>query len=70
MPLTIRRGRVAMTPDDLTSAARKLADGLGIPVYVRDGRIYQHGPGVEFLPTKGALPTVLSGPFTRTGEAE
>jgi hypothetical protein len=59
-----------MTPDELTVAARKVADGLGIPVYVRDGRIYQHGPGIEFLPAKGALPTVSGGPFTRTGGAE
>jgi hypothetical protein len=41
-----------MTPDELTSAARNLAHGLGIPVYIRDGRIYQHGPGIEFLPPK------------------
>ena len=39
-----------MTPDQLTCAARNLAHGLGIPVYIRDGRIYQHGPGLEFLP--------------------
>ena len=42
----------AMTPDGLTSAARNLAHGLGIPVYIRDGRIYQHGTGIEFLPPK------------------
>jgi hypothetical protein len=42
----------AMTQDELTSAARNLAHGLGIPVYIRDGRIYQHGPGIEFLPPK------------------
>jgi hypothetical protein len=59
-----------MTPEELTGAARKIADGLGIPVYVRDGRIYQHGPGTEFLPSKGAGPTVLGGPFVRTDEAE
>jgi hypothetical protein len=59
-----------MTPDELTGAARKLADGLGIPVYIRDGRIYQHGPGIEFLPSKGAGPTAVGGPFTKTDEAE
>ena len=59
-----------MTPDELTGAARKLADGLGIPVYIRDGRVYQHGPGIEFLPSKGAGPTAMGGPFTKTDEAE
>jgi hypothetical protein len=37
------KGRVAMTPEELTGAARNLAHGLGIPVYIRDGRIYQQG---------------------------
>ena len=46
-----------MTPEGLAGAARDLARGLGIPVYIRDGRIYQHGPGIEFLPAKGAHPT-------------
>jgi hypothetical protein len=46
-----------MTPDELTSAAHKLAHGLGIPVYIRDGRIHQHGPGREILPPAGACPT-------------
>ena len=51
-----------MTPDQLTGAARNLAHGLGIPVYVRDGRIYQHGPGLEFLPPGGAYLTVADAP--------
>ena len=46
-----------MTPEELARAARDLARGLGIAVYVRDGRIYQHGPGIEFLPPDGACPT-------------
>ena len=46
-----------MTPEELTDAARDLARGLGIPVYVRDGRIYQHGPGIEFLPPTGGFST-------------
>jgi hypothetical protein len=45
-----------MSSDELSIAARKLAHGLGIPVYIRDGRIYQHGPGIEFLPPKGDRP--------------
>ncbi len=45
-----------MTPDELTDAAGKLAHSLGIRVYIRDGRIYQHGPGREFLPPTGAIP--------------
>jgi hypothetical protein len=52
-----------MTPDQLTGAARDLAHGLGIPVYIRDGRIYQHGPGIEFLPAKGAHPTAPGAPY-------
>ncbi len=47
-----------ITPDELAHAARKLAHSLGIPVYIRDGRIYQNGPGREFLPSTGARPTV------------
>ena len=43
-----------MAPEELTNAARNLAHALGIPVYIRNGRIYQHGPGIEFLPpTRG-----------------
>jgi hypothetical protein len=41
-----------MTPDELAGAARDLAHGLGIPVFIRDGRIYQHGPGIEVLPPR------------------
>jgi hypothetical protein len=53
----LSKGEVPMTPDELTGAARKLAHALGIPVYIRNGRIYQHGPGREFLPPNGARPT-------------
>jgi hypothetical protein len=49
--ITVKRRNV-MIPDELTVAARNLAHSLGIPVYIRDGRIYQHGPGIEFLPPK------------------
>ena len=42
-----------MTPNQLRRAARNLAYGLGIPVYIRDGRIYQDGPGLAFLPPNG-----------------
>ena len=58
-----------MTPDELSDAARKLAHGLGIPVYIRDGRIYQNGPGVEFLPTSGARPIVAGAPSLEEGKA-
>ena len=47
-----------MTPDELAAAARRLAHALGIPFYVRGGRIYQKGPGLEFLPPTGAGPTM------------
>jgi hypothetical protein len=45
-----------MTPDQLRHAARNLARGLGIPLYIRDGRIYQDGPGLAFLPPNGDPP--------------
>ncbi len=57
-----------MTPDELTGAARNLAHALGIPVFIRDGRIYQHGPGVKVLPPPGACPTPPGAPYSR-GEA-
>ena len=64
----LSKGRVAMTPDELIGAARKLAHGLGIPVYIRDGRIYQRGPGTEFLPPNGVGPTVEEEGFFETDE--
>ena len=59
-----------MTPDRLTGAARNLAHGLGIPVYIRDGRIYQHGPGLEFLPPGGARLTVAGAPSLEEEEVD
>jgi len=44
-------------------AARNLAHALGITVYIRDGRIYQHGPGIEVLPPPGAHPTAPGAPY-------
>ena len=49
----LSKGRSAMTPEQLRRAARNLAYGLGIPFYIRDGRIYQFGPGLVFLPPNG-----------------
>ena len=49
----LSKGRSAMTPEQLRRAARNLAYGLGIPFYIRDGRIYQFGPGLAFLPPNG-----------------
>jgi hypothetical protein len=54
-----------MTPEELADAARNLAHALGITVYVRDGRIYQHGPGDEFSPPRGAVPTAPGAPYPR-----
>jgi len=42
-----------MTLDQLTCSALNLAHGLGIPVYIRGGRIYQDGPGLAFLSSNG-----------------
>jgi hypothetical protein len=66
----LSKGRVAMTPDQLSGAARNLAHGLGIPVYIRDGRIYQHGPGLAFLPPSGTRPTVADDPSYKETEQE
>jgi hypothetical protein len=65
----LSEGRVTMTPNQLDSAARNLAYGLGIPVYIRDGRIYQHGPGLTFLPPNGA-PAVAGVPLYQKEEAD
>ena len=59
-----------MTPDQLRGAARNLAHGLGIPVYIRDGRIYQQGPGIAFLPPNGAGPVVEEVPFDQEEGAD
>jgi hypothetical protein len=52
------KGKAVMTPDQLRRAARNLAHGLGIPIYIRGGRIYQQGPGIAFLPPNGRRPAV------------
>ena len=57
-----------MTPDQLRGAARNLARGLGIPVYIRDGRIYQDGPGLAFLPPNGN-PAVAEVPLDQEEDA-
>ncbi len=59
-----------MTSEELAGAARKLAHALGIRVYIRDGRIYQNGPGREFLPPEGARPTVADAPYHEEEEAD
>ncbi len=54
-----------MSPAELADAARNLAHALGITVYIRDGRIYQYGPGIEVLPPPGAGPTAPGAPYSR-----
>ena len=66
----LNNGRVTMTADELTGAARNLAHGLGIPVYIRDGRIYQQGPGLEFLPPGGVHPMAAGAPSLEEEEAD
>jgi hypothetical protein len=58
-----------MTPNQLAAAARNLAYGLGIPVYVRNGRIYQNGPGLAFLPPSATRQTVSDAPSHEEEEA-
>jgi hypothetical protein len=65
----LSKGRAAMTPDQLRGAARNLSYGLGIPVYIRDGRIYQNGPGLAFLPPNGD-PAVAQVPLDQEEEAD
>ena len=57
-----------MTPNQLRRAARNLAYGLGIPVYIRDGRIYQDGPGLAFLAPNGN-PAVAEIPLDQEEDA-
>ena len=64
------KGRVVMTPDELTGAARNLAHGLGIPVYIRDGRIYHQGPGIAFLPPGSDHPTAAGAPSLAEDEVD
>jgi hypothetical protein len=64
----LSKGRAAMTPNQLRRAARNLAYGLGIPVYIRDGRIYQDGPGLAFLPPNGN-PAVAEVPLDQEEDA-
>ncbi len=45
-----------MAADTIEDKAQSLADGLGIPFYIRDGRVWQHGPGQVFLPSPTAKP--------------
>ena len=65
----LSKGGTAMTPDQLCGAARNLAYGLGIPVYIRDGRICQDGPGLAFLPPNGD-PAVAEVPLEQKEEAD
>ena len=64
------KGKAMMTPDQLRGAARNLAHGLGIPVDIRDGRIYQQGPGIAFLPPNGASPAVEEAPLDQEDEVD
>jgi hypothetical protein len=43
-----------MTPALLRATAEKLANSLGIILYIRDGWIYQTGPGERVHPPKTA----------------
>jgi hypothetical protein len=58
-----------MTPNQVASAARNLAYGLGIPGLRSRGRIYQNGPGLAFLPPNGD-PAVAEFPLDQQEEAD
>ncbi len=42
--------------DTLEQKAHEMANGMGISVWIRDGRIWQHGPGQEIRPPVNAKP--------------
>jgi hypothetical protein len=37
-----------MTPEELRAVANRMANSLGISLYINDGRIHQTGPGEHF----------------------
>jgi hypothetical protein len=43
-------------PDPLRALAEKLAHSLSIPIYIRNGGVYQTGPGVRVDPPPSAAP--------------
>jgi hypothetical protein len=48
---------MTMTPTEtLHKMAEDLAFSLGIPLYIRDGKIYQHGPGERIELKSNAKP--------------
>jgi hypothetical protein len=59
-----------MNSNQLAGAARNIAYGLGIPIYIRDGRIFQHGPGLMFLPPSVTHPAALEAPSLEEEAAE
>lgn len=40
--------------ETLEQKAHEMAYGLGISVYIRNGRIFQNGSGIEVLPPENA----------------
>ena len=58
-----------MTPTQLRAAAENLANSLGITFHIRDGWIYQAGPGERVDPPKSAHSTGSHGRFEITAAA-
>lgn len=46
-----------LTFTELEEQARKLVHSLGITLWVRDGRIWQHGPGEEIRAPEQLTPS-------------
>jgi hypothetical protein len=60
-----------MTPEELRAVANKMANSLGISVYINEGRIHQIGPGERIDPPKTARsPTGSHGRFTIAAAAK
>jgi len=45
-----------MTAEELRAIANRMANSLGISVYINEGRIHQTGPGERIDPPKTAQP--------------
>jgi hypothetical protein len=43
-----------VTPEELRAVANKMANSLGISVYINEGRIHQTGPGERIDPPLSA----------------
>lgn len=55
-------------PDRLRGRAAEIAYSLGISLYIRDGRIWQTGPGERIDPAPGCKPRYDNDSRTRAAQ--